>query len=108
MSEDPASGGAPQGVPSPVVDGPSPEDLARLFLTSGLGGSPPPPPPSRWSSKLVGALLVAGIGLGASVMSCVGQSFSLRQARALEGIEQQLRQIRSSCAVAPSTREGGP
>ena len=86
MSEDPSS------VPTPVVDGPSPEDLARLILTSGFGAAPSPPP-SRWSKKLLGALLVAGIGVGASVMSCVGQSFSLRQARALEGIEQQLRLI---------------
>jgi hypothetical protein len=30
-------------------------------------------------------------------MSCVGQSFSYRQARAMEGIEQQLKEIRASC-----------
>lgn len=49
--------------------------------------------------KLVAAVLITVIGIGASVMSCVGQSFGYRQAHALEGIEQQLREIRGSCAV---------
>lgn len=47
--------------------------------------------------KLVIAIVIAGVGLGASIMSCVGQSFSYRQAHALEGIEQQLKEIRASC-----------
>ena len=81
----------------------SPEDLARLLVASGMPA--PGPPPSRWSlrSKLFGALLIAGIGVGASAMSCVGQSFSLRQARALEGIEQQLSKLQQGCVV----REAG-
>lgn len=65
---------------------------------------PPPAPKSRWRKLLV-AILIAGIGVGASFMSCIGQSFSLRQARALEGIESQLTQIRASCAAAPAPRE---
>jgi hypothetical protein len=87
----------------------SPEGLAQLYAASGVPSpAPPDPPPSRWSlrSKLLGAILFAGIGVGASAMSCVGQSFSLRQARALEGIEQQLIQIRASCIAAPSGMNG--
>lgn len=54
-------------------------------------------PPRRFlSGKILGTILVAAIGVGASGMSCVGQSFALRQARALEGIEQQLRQLNTS------------
>jgi hypothetical protein len=48
--------------------------------------------------KILGAILIAGVGLGASALSCVGQSFSLRQARALEGIEQHLLEIERSYA----------
>ena len=67
----------------------------------GTTGGPPSPIVDRRADRAIaaggivaaGALLVAGIGVGASVMSCVGQSFSLRQARALEGIEQQLQLI---------------
>ena len=47
--------------------------------------------------KLLVAVVIAAIGVGASIMSCVGQSFSYRQARAMEGIEQQLKEIRASC-----------
>jgi len=47
--------------------------------------------------KLLLAALITVIGIGASIMSCVGQSFSYRQARALEGIEQQLKDIQTSC-----------
>ncbi len=36
------------------------------------------------------ALVVGALSAGATVMSCVGQSFSLRQARALEAIEHRL------------------
>jgi hypothetical protein len=84
---------------------PSSDDLMRMFAASGVA---PAPPPSRWSlrSKLIGAILFAGIGVGASAMSCVGQSFSFRQARALEGIEQQLLkiQLQMNCPAVP--REG--
>jgi hypothetical protein len=37
-------------------------------------------------------------------MSCVGQSFSLRQARAMEGIEQQLTHIQRNCSPHEATR----
>jgi len=47
--------------------------------------------------KLLVTVLITAVGIGASVMSCVGQSFGYRQARALEGIEQQLREIRAGC-----------
>ncbi len=57
--------------------------------------------------KLLVAGLIAAVGVGASVMSCVGQSFSYRQARALEGIEQQLREIHASCP-APAPRASAP
>lgn len=56
-------------------------------------------------SKLIVAILIAGIGVGASAMSCVGQSFSLRQARALEGIEQQLGRFQANCSVVAPSRE---
>jgi hypothetical protein len=90
---------APQGPPPPAEV--SPEDLARLLATA----VPPSVAPGRSAlrRKLLGAILVAGIGLGASIMSCVGQSFSLRQARALEGIEQQIKQIRMGCIASPPT-----
>jgi hypothetical protein len=90
------------GVPEPA---PSPEDLAAedLLRRMATAAATQESVPGRWSlrGKVIGAILVAGIGIGASVMSCVGQSFSLRQARAQEGIEEQLRLIRSSCVVAP-------
>jgi len=40
--------------------------------------------------KLIGAVLIAALGAGASAASCVGQSFSYRQAKALEAISKQL------------------
>jgi hypothetical protein len=49
--------------------------------------------------KLLVAALITAVGIGASVMSCVGQSFGYRQARALEGIQQQLQEMRASCPV---------
>jgi hypothetical protein len=58
--------------------------------------------------KLLIAVVIAAIGLGASIMSCVGQSFSYRQAHALEGIEQQLKEIRASCAPLPTPVEKTP
>ena len=93
----------PTGMPTPPP-GLSPEDLAHLLAASGVM----PTPPSRRSlrSKLLVASLIGAIGLGASVMSCVGQSFSYRQAHALEGIEQQLREIHASCVAAPPDRRG--
>lgn len=49
--------------------------------------------------KFLVAVLITAAGIGASIMSCVGQSFSYRQARALEEIVLQLREIRAGCAV---------
>lgn len=49
--------------------------------------------------KVLIAALITLLGVGASIMSCIGQSFTYRQARALEGIELQLREIRASCTV---------
>lgn len=70
----------------------SPDDMARMFM--GAAGTPAPRRRGFLSGKLLGAILVAGVGIGASAMSCVGQSFSLRQARAQEGIVQQLQLLR--------------
>jgi hypothetical protein len=78
----------------------SPEDLARL-LAVGMPSPEPPPNKRSLRKKLLIAGLIAGIGVGASAMSCVGQSFSYRQAHALEGIEQQLKEIRAGCTVVP-------
>lgn len=83
----------------------SPEDLAQLLMASGMMPTPRSAPgdlPGRGSlrRKLLIAVLIAAIGVGASIMSCVGQSFSYRQARAMEGIEQQLKEIRASCSPA--------
>lgn len=96
----------PPVMPDSAAQGPSnmtldmsPEDLARLLTASGMPSDPPNK--SSLRKKLLIAGLIAGIGLGASVMSCVGQSFSYRQAHALEGIEQQLKEIRASCPAAP-------
>lgn len=47
--------------------------------------------------KLLLTAMITVIGIGASIMSCVGQSFGYRQARALEGIEQQLQELRTNC-----------
>jgi len=93
----PSSGEAPHVVPPPAGQI-SPEDLARLIEASGMPTPVDVPGKSALRRNLVIGVLVAGIGLGASIMSCVGQSFSLRQARAQEGIEQQLKEIRTHCA----------
>ena len=104
----------PSHVPPPVEEM-SPEDLAQL-MTSGMMPSPgsatgDPSGKRALRRKLLIAVLIAAIGVGASVMSCVGQSFSYRQARAMEGIEQQLKEIRASCSAGapiqptPTTRE---
>ena len=44
----------------------------------------------RMRNQLLGAALLGGLSVGVSVMSCVGQSFALRQARALEAIQHAL------------------
>lgn len=93
----------PTPPPPPEI---SPEDLAKMMAASEM-----PMPGSMPSGagamrrKLLAAVAIGAIGIGASVMSCVGQSFSYRQARAMEGIERQLKEIRASCLVAPSSRE---
>lgn len=92
----------PSSTPTAAI---APEDLASLLAAAGAVPSPEPPPSkSALRRKLLVAVLVAGVGLGASIMSCVGQSFSYRQAHALEGIEQQLKEIRASCP-APTAVE---
>ena len=83
----------------------SPEDLDRLAAVMAAVPSsarPSTPSPSRWSlrSKLIVTVLIAGIGVGASVMSCVGQSFSLRQARALESIDAHLATLSAGCSTS--------
>jgi uncharacterized protein HemX len=88
---DDVSEGAPRVMPSVEL---SPEDVARLFTAA------PAPTSGSLRSKLLFAALVAAVGLGASIMSCVGQSFSLRQARALEGIQQQLVEMRAASCPA--------
>jgi hypothetical protein len=85
------------GVPEPL-----PEDVAQMLVNA----QPPPEVRRAMRRKLVGAVLIAVIGLGASFMSCIGQSFGLRQARALEGIEQQLGHLQQGCQNAPAPREG--
>jgi len=83
-----------------------PEEAERLIDSwRSIPSADPPPSKGALRRKLLVAVVIAGVGVGASVMSCVGQSFSLRQARALEGIEDQLREIRASCPalVPPST-----
>ena len=89
----------PDSPPAPPETGTiSPDDLARLLMASGMPSPEPPSGRSAMRKKLLIAALIGGIGVGTSVMSCVGQSFSYRQARALEGIEQQLKTIRMDCA----------
>jgi hypothetical protein len=118
MSDDP-----PQDPPQdPPKDAPpetvriSPEVLASLFAASAmpLPGDPPsdnanPGGGNRaMRRKVYFAVAVATLGVGASIMSCVGQSFSFRQARAMEGIEQQLKEIRATCTVAPRVTTESP
>lgn len=86
---------------------PSPEDLVKQFVSANMvpGAQPPPPSKGALRRKLIIGGVIAGLGLGASFMSCVGQSFSYRQARAMEGIEEQLKEIRASCpAFAPAVK----
>ena len=97
-SSDDPSLDVPRAVP-PSVEDMSPEDLSKLLMASGM--MPPAAGDQGKGSlrrKLLIAVLIAAIGVGASIMSCVGQSFSYRSARAMEGIEQQLKEIRASCS----------
>ena len=108
MSDDDTSPKPPSDAVSVSTEGPAPgdilpEDLAQLLAMSGMPG--PASGKSSLRRKIIIASLIAGIGVGASVMSCVGQSFSYRQAHALEGIEQQLKEIRASCAPLPSVEK---
>lgn len=102
MSDDPSQQDAPHLTPS--ADSMTPEDLERLLASAGMV---PPPSKSALRRKILITAVIAGVGVGASVMSCVGQSFSYRQAHALEGIEEQLKEIRASCPAftpAPAPR----
>ena len=96
---------APQS-PPPETQKISPDDLAYMIAASTIptpGAAPGEPPGGGGAlrKKLLVAVLIAAIGVGASIMSCVGQSFSYRSARAMEGIEQQLKEIRASCSAGP-------
>lgn len=108
----PPSGDDPsQGVPSPTEQI-APDDLAKLLMASAMMPTPGDAPgKASLRKKLLIAALIAAVGLGASIMSCVGQSFSYRSAHALEGIEQQLKEIRASCSSGTSIqppRENAP
>jgi hypothetical protein len=76
----------------------SQEELARLLAASGMPGPAGPPNKNALRRKIIIAALIAAVGVGASAMSCVGQSFSYRQARALESIDRHLEAIQSKCA----------
>jgi hypothetical protein len=87
------------------------EEIAALFAAAGAGAAGGKPSgKGSLKRKLIVASLIAAVGLGASIMSCVGQSFSYRQAHALEGIEQQLKEIRASCSpiAAPIAPPAAP
>ena len=86
----------------------SPDDLAQLLMAAGIPSPEAPQSKSALRRKIIIAVLIAGVGAGAAVMSSVGQSFSLRQARAQEGIEQQLKEIRATCTVAPRAAMESP
>jgi hypothetical protein len=101
----------PSPGPTPETQKISSDDLARMLAASAMppGIAPGDAPGTGGGGlrrKLLVAVLVAAIGVGASIMSCVGQSFSYRQARAMEGIEQQLKEIRAGCVVAPRSESG--
>ena len=98
--QDPAD--KPSSTPTTAM---SPEDLAGLLASSGMmptpgAGAGDPTGKGSLRRKLLIAVVIAAIGVGASIMSCVGQSFSYRQARAMEGIEQQLKEIRANCPAS--------
>lgn len=104
--KDPAQASPHAAAPTQSI---APDELAQLLMASGLP-MPGEQPPNKTAlrRKIIIAALIAGVGVGASVMSCVGQSFSLRQARAQEGIEQQLKEIRATCTGAPRATEESP
>ena len=77
-------------------------------MASAVPSPEPPPRKNTLRRQLLIAGLIGGIGVGASVMSCVGQSFSYRQAHALEVIEQQLKEIRASCSTGLRTNKPTP
>jgi hypothetical protein len=81
----------------------TPEEAAARMTPDQMAQYAGRPPQRGISAKILGAVLIAAVGLGASALSCVGQSFSLRQARALEGIEQHLLEIERSCAGSALT-----
>lgn len=101
------SAAAPPDGPPPEIPPIAPDDLAKLLAASAVfpGTSPEALPDERrgLKRKLLVAVLIAVVGVGASIMSCVGQSFSYRQARAMEGIEHQLKEIRAGCSVSPGS-----
>ena len=89
----------PSSAPTTAI---SPEELAGLLSASGMMPTPEAAPgdvgKGSLRRKLLIAVLIAAVGVGASIMSCVGQSFSYRSAHALEGIEEQLKVIQSKCS----------
>lgn len=80
----------PDGVPEPVYS----VDSGDADVTGAIKGR------RRLRNQLLGAALLGGLSVGVSVMSCVGQSFSLRQARALEAIQHALE---GRCTAGPLT-----
>jgi hypothetical protein len=103
MSEESPKASAPE-LP-PELHPLNQEEIAALFGVAGAGAAGGKTSgKGSLKRKLIVASLIAAIGFGASIMSCVGQSFSYRQAHALEGIEQQLKEIRASCAVPGATK----
>ena len=105
----PPGGPPPPGTPHdvPPTEQLSPDDLAKLLTASMMPTSSSPeglPGKGSLRKKLMVAVVIAAIGVGASIMSCIGQSFSYRQARAMEGIEQQLKEIRASCSAGAQHR----
>jgi hypothetical protein len=62
---------------------------------------PKPLDATQMRQQVLGAALLGGLSVGVSVVSCVGQSFNLRQARALEAIEHQLETLTSTRGCAP-------
>ena len=112
MSQEPPQDPPPPKAPETETAKISPELLAQLFAASAVLPAPEELPGGAGGGalrkKLLVAITIAAIGVGASIMSCVGQSFSYRQARAMEGIEQQLKEIRATCTVAPRSTVESP
>lgn len=104
MSPDAPPGSSPPPRPSEASEAQSqtqritPDELAKMVAAT-TPSAPSPDGGQGLRKKLLVAVLIAAVGVGASIMSCVGQSFSYRQAHALEGIEQQLKEIRAGCGT---------